>query len=225
MQASDTTPENKKTFPGSSPGHTSIPILMGDKVISVKDLWYMLRLTPMDAYSIEAVEKMLIDVMYSENYIISTEVSPKKKLHFHVVFTCEFPPRDNIKLWLSEKFPGAWKKEDGNKRYNLEEVTDLKKCITYCVKDGTYCNSISINPDFLVDCKSKSFNKYSKEAFTVAFELLKTKYKDGEITSRELRTSIIQLKGLYRQPINLTRIGEIVLACMVNKDPTLAETL
>jgi len=227
MNSSETLLKNNESriFDEHSTGNTSIPILMCDKVISDKEHWYMLRLTPMDKYDIHCVTAMLIDVQYANHWLISTETSAKGKLHFHCLFTCEFDPRGNIKNWLSELFPGPWKKEDGNKRYNLELVTDLRKCMTYIVKDGSYINSTTINPDYIADCVKKSFKKYSKEEFTLRFEKLKADYKEDIITNKELRAAIIRLKGEYRQPINLTRISEIVLSCMVNKDPSLADDL
>jgi hypothetical protein len=202
--------------------NSSIPILKSDKVIT--DQWYMLRLTPDSMYSSGEVEQ-LMKVFAEGEYVMSFEESKSGKAHFHCVFTCYKDPRDDIKEWLQTYWRGKWKKEDGNKRYNLTLVEDIKTAMTYIVKDGFSTVGSSINPDYYEHCKKKSFKKYSKEAFTIEFEKLKADYKEDIITSKELRTKIIQLKGLYRQPVNLMRITEIVLSCMVNKDPTLAEDL
>ena len=229
MQVSDTPPQNI-IVPGFESMNTSIPILTCDKVISDNLTWYVLRLTPLDAYEVGAVQKMLQNVIYSEHYIVATELSVKMKLHYHIVFTCDLvieKTRGLIKDWLSQMFPGPWKKEDGNKRYNLDVSTNYIQAFKYLLKmkGVQYICSDNINPEFIADCKKKSFEKYSKEAFTIQFEKLKSDFREDIIDYRQLRVKIIQLKGLYSQPICLRRIDEIVLSCRINKDPSLAEDL
>jgi len=207
------------------PPNTTIPILLCDKVISDNDIWYALRLTPFDAYQTGDIKELLTDL--SDNmWCYSKESSSKGVIHYHIIFLTYKDPREDIKNWLIGFYPEKWKKEDGNKRYNLAVSEDVVQTFKYLLKDkGEILYGSDINPEFIEDCKAKSFAKYSKANFAKAFNDLKMEYHEDKITSKELRTKIIQLRGLYSQPIDLNKISQIVLSCQVRKDPTMAEDL
>lgn len=210
--------EQNKTPPDSA--NTSIPILKCDKVLS-DDKWYMLRLTPFEEYQ-DGDVKELLNMFSAKIWIYSKEVSKGDKIHYHTLFQCYKDPREDIKEWLQTFFTDKWKKEDGNKRYNLTEVDDINKAVTYVVKDGDYFIGDHINTSYVENCKKKSFKKYSKEAFASAFEELKTEFREDKIDHLELRTKFIRLKATYGQPVDSNRITGIINSLRVQKDPSLA---
>lgn len=208
--------------------NTTIPLLLCDNVKSVSK-WYSVRLTPDDEADFgrgDIIE--LLQTISMDEWMICSEYSAKKKLHFHLMVRSIFNTDDvknDFTNYLRSIYPEKWKKEDGNKRYNFKVTNDIVQYIKYMCKDRDYVAGSNINPDYIKWASSKAFKKYSKEAFAVALQELKTSYQDDLITVKQLRTGIIRLKGEYGQPINIQRVNDMVLGLQVKKDPSYADEI
>lgn len=208
--------------------NTSIPLLMCDNVKSDRN-WYSVRLTPdndNDFLRGDIIE--LIEAISVGDWMICTEFSSKKKIHYHLVLYSVFSAEDvkkDFTEFLREKYPDKWKKEDGNKRCNFAPTKDLPQYIKYMCKDKDYKIGSNINPKYIEWASTKAFKKYSKEAFAVALQALKNDYQDDKLTIRQLRTGIIRLKGEYGQPINISRVNDMVLGIQIKKHPDMADDL
>lgn len=144
--------------------NTTAPLLLSDKVKCdlTKFTFYILRLTPENNnYSMADVTEFVEDLASKKVWFVSEEQSKKAVKHYHCVFTHPngLDPREEIKSWLVRLFPGVWKKQDGNKRYNLQVVEDIEKSFMYTSKDGDYLFGSGINPDYITYVNSKSFQK------------------------------------------------------------------
>lgn len=208
--------------------NTSIPLLKCDNVKS-DSKWYSIRLTPdmeTDFGRGDIIE--LLDTINPGEWLICTELSPKKKVHYHVALRSIFDSdavKNDFTDFLRNIYTAKWKKEDGNKRCNFKATDDIVQYIKYMCKDGDYKIGENINPEYVKWAVSKSFKKYSKEAFAVALQQIKNDYQDDKITLVQLRRSIIRLKGEYGQPINIQRINDMVLGLHIKKDPSYADEI
>lgn len=193
-----------------------IPILKVDRVEST----YALRLTPLGKYTFDDIISFLGTF---DEYIVVKEESKKLKEHYHaIVFSKLFEEevRGKIRGFLQTYFTEPPKRGDANKQYNLSEIDNLEQAITYILKDGGDVSmSLGINTEYLDTLKKKSYRKYSKEEFAKALEELKKKFKDEDTSIGDMMTAICQLKGLYRQPINLNQIYQMVLGFYIHNNP------
>lgn len=185
---------------------------------------YALRLTPDGKYGDIQVQDFLSNF---DDYIYVNELSKKKKPHLHaVLFTKlhEEELRQKIREFLLKYFTGPPKRGDANRQYNLSEVEDVELAITYILKDSTQIfHSDNINMETIDKLKKKSYQKYSKEEFAIKLEELKKHFKDTNPSLGEMMTSIVQLKALYRQPINMNYIYQISLSFKLHNNPGDAE--
>jgi len=193
-----------------------IPILKDDRV----ECTYALRLSPLDKYVFYDIKSFLETF---DHYIVVKEESKKRKEHYHaIVFSKLFEEevREKIRTFLQIYFKDPPKRGDANKQYNLSEIEDLEQSIIYILKDGgEMFISTGINDEYLETLKKKSYRKYSKEEFAKALDELKKKFKDEDTSISDMMTAICQLKGLYRQPINLNQIYQMVLGFYIHTNP------
>jgi len=170
--------------------NTSIPLLMCDNVKSDRK-WYSVRLTPdteTDFARGDVVE--LIESISVGDWFVCTELSPKKKVHYHLLVASIFDSDDvkkHFTEFLRNIYTDKWKKEDGNKRCNFKPTTDLVQYIKYICKERDYVYGSNINPDYIKWAASKAFKKYSKEAFAVALQDIKNSYQEDQISSKQLK--------------------------------------
>lgn len=198
-----------------------IPILKVDRV----NCTYAIRLSPLEKYSINEVKGFLEQF---DDYIIIKEESKKRKEHYHaIVFSKLFEEevREKIRCFLQIYFTEPPKRGDANKQYNLSEIEDLEQSIIYLLKDGgEVFMSTGINQEYVETLKKKSYRKYSKEEFAKALDELKKKFKDEDTSISDMMIAICRLKGLYRQPINLNQIYQMVLGYYIHTNPYKADS-
>lgn len=226
MSASDS---QQQTFLGATDSpNTSIPLLMCDNVKSDIN-YYTVRLTPdKDTDYLIGNIKELLHELTMGSWMFCAELSPKKKLHYHLL-VCSIFTADDVKNkfteFLREIYTDKWKKEDGNKRMNFSVVKELPQYVKYICKDKDFYVGDDINPAYVKWASEKSFKKYSKEAFAVELQKIKDDFQDDLIDYKQLRIKIIKLKGQYGQPINLSRVSDMVLGIRIKKDPELANEM
>lgn len=194
-----------------------VPILKDGRV----ECTYALRMTPLGKYVFYDLQNFLKTF---DDYICAQEQSKKNKEHYHIIlFTkmYEEEVREKIREFLNKYFTDPPKRGDANKQYNLSETNDLAMSITYILKDGGEITlSENINDAYLDTLKKKSYKKYSKEDFAKSLEVLKTKFKDEDPKIGDMMESVVKLKALYRQPINMTHIYQMCVSFRVHNDPT-----
>lgn len=203
----------------------SLPIMIVPRVESIS---YALRMTPLGKYE----HQDLIDFLLTfDDYIVVREVSKKHKEHYHVVlFTDQFEDivRERIRAFLLIHFTDPPKRGDANKQYNLSQIDDLQLAITYILKDSTLENPVlfssNVNGELIIKLQKKSYKKYSKDEFMKELEVLKSKFKDDlETDIHAMMCSVVRLKSLYRQPINMTQIHQMCISFDVHNRPNLAD--
>lgn len=211
----------------------SVPLLLSEKVkcdLSQFTFW-MLRLTPEDdRYSITDIQDFLEDLSTKDIWFIAEEQSKKGVKHFHTVFLYpnNLDPREEVKNWLVSKFPDKWKKQDGNKRYNLQAAENNNrddKAFMYSSKDGDYIFGKGINPEYIKYVNSKSFQKID----TRIGRLLSARasYIKGDITDRELfdTACTVCIETSATGSINVTYIKSFMTGARVEKDPKFKDQL
>jgi len=198
--------------------HCQSPILTVDRVDCTQ---YSLRLSPYTKYGLKETEELLSNF---QDWIYSVEVSKAGKEHYHVVIWSpldEESVRIKIRSFLSLYFPGPSKRGDANKQYNLSEVEDLELVVTYLLKDsGVIKYSQNIDPDKITQLQKKSYKKFSKEEFQKQLEELKKRFKTDSPRIGEMMESVVRLKAIYRQPVNMTQIYQMCVSYEVHNDPT-----
>lgn len=182
---------------------------------------YALRLTPFDKYGVPEIEKFLKENF--EDFIFVQETSKKIRVHYHcIIFTKhdEYTVREIIRAYLKTIFTDPPKRGDANKQYNLSEIDELELALIYILKDGgeNFCSS-NIDFEVLSDLKKKSYRKYSKQDFTTQLEELKAKFKDEKTRLEDMMVSIVKLKSLYRQPVNMNNIYQMCVSYDVHNNP------
>jgi len=204
--------------------NTLAPLLLSNKVKrDIKDtsvVFYFLRLTPENNnYSQEDVIRLMKDLTIEDVWFISEELSKKGVKHYHCIVWSPTDIREEVKEWLVAKFPGAWKKQDGNKRYNLQVVEDLTKCFTYTSKDGDYLYGIGINPEYITYVNSKSFQKKDTRVgqLLVAREAyLKNKFDDKYLFNVAVDVCIATSST---GSVNMTYVKSFMTGAKAQKDP------
>lgn len=222
-QYSDDEPET------ANQGDTSPPLLLSDKVkcdakrtLSFNDPhnWYMLRLTPEnDNYLLDDVKELCSNLTIEELWFIAEEKSRKNTKHFHCVFWSPNDPRQEIKDWLILKFPAVWKKADGNKRYNLQQVEDLTKCFTYSSKDGDFIYGSGINPGYVNFVNSQSFQK--KDSRISRLLTARADYIKDKLTDEDLFNIVcdVCITTSATGSMNMTYVKSFMTGAKCQKDP------
>lgn len=223
--------ENEDELEEAETNVTLVPTLTSDKVKTdylEKVTFYTLRLTPEDdKYSMDDVQEFLEDLSQKSLWFLSEELSKKAIKHYHTIFayTLNLDPREEIKQWLLNKYPEKWKKQDGNKRYNLQEVNDITKCFTYISKDGDYVYGKGINPKFIDYVYSKSFQKKD----TRIGQLMESRalYIQGKMTDYELFDNAVNvcINTSSTGSLNMTYIKSFVTGAKASKDPAYRKKL
>lgn len=215
------TSQFKKTAPRVFKTTRPLPII---KVGGEVDMVYMLRLTPQGRYTKDQVISWL-DTTFFE-WILAEETA--KKLHYHVVIVddCkEVDTRNKVLKFLH----GYWHKLErgrgwGNAQYNLQEADNIEDAVTYTVKDGLVVYSDGVNEEAVDQLRKKSYKKYDKGIFAKDLQKIYDDYKTSDEKGiRELMIRLCQLKGQYRQPINMHYIYQCAITANINKNPKVAE--
>lgn len=187
-----------------------LPIIPRDRLESTTA--YALRLTPYDKYG----DKEIMDMLRPFDYVYVNELSKKKKPHSHIVLFTEYDEeklREYVRVFLRKYFVEPPKRGDANKQYNLSEVEDIELAITYLLKDSpVVITSDRINKDCVESLKKKSYKKYSKDEFKQELERLKDMFKENDTPLGEMMIAMVQLKSLYRQPINMHYIYQMCVS-------------
>jgi len=219
---------NTKLFEGDM-NNTTVPLLLGDKVKCdlTQHLFFMLRLTPEDKYALDDVKTLMSDISTKNIWFVSEEQSKKGVKHYHCVFLVPntFDPRQDIKDWLLIKFPGTWKKQDGNKRYNLQEVEDIDKAFTYTSKDGDFITREEINPKYIEYVNSKSYQK--KDQRIGQLMSARQLYLKGQLNERQLFESVcdVCIKTSATGSLNMTYVKSFMTGAMADKNPNYRDKL
>lgn len=210
--------------------NTTIPMLLGDKVISDNEVWYMLRLTPDSIeYALTDVTDDLLKSLADQYWFLSEELSKKGIKHYHCVFLHLSPdyldPREAIKEWLLTKFPGKWKKADGNKRYNLQVAEKPHEAFKYTSKDGDYYIGSGINPEYISLVNSQSFQK--KDARIGQLAIAREDFINDKMTDRELFSKVcdIIISTSPTGSLNPTVARNFVMGAKASKDPSYKDYL
>lgn len=210
--------------------NTTAPLLLSDKVKCDlgKFTFYMLRLTPEnDNYKLEDVTEFMSDLSTKDVWFVSEEQSKKGVKHFHTVFIHPngLDPRQEIKDWLLVKFPTTWKKQDGNKRYNLQEVESIDKAFMYASKDGDYISGKGLNEEYVKYVNSKSYQKKD----TRVGQLMESRqlYVKGELSDRELFESVcdVCISTSATGSLNMTYVKSFMTGAKATKDPKYRDQL
>lgn len=197
------------------------PIMIRGNVESTP---YALRLTPLGRYG----DFQIKDFLKQFEYVYVNEKSKKGKEHSHIVlFTKDDEDvlRQKIRDFLKIYFPDPAKRGDANKQYNLSEVEDVELAITYILKDSEEVfMSEGIIKEKIDELKKQSYKKFSKEDFAKQLEELKKQFKANDPNLDEMMVSVIRLKALYRQPINMTYIYQMCLSFFLHNRPSRIES-
>lgn len=207
-------------FPEDSTSNTTAPKLLCEKVKSDHEEWYMLRLTPEnDDYNMGDIIESLLKPLSEGSWFIAEESTKKGIKHYHSVFLSYKDPREDIKQWLVSIYPNKWKKQDGNKRYNLQQVEQLEKAFTYTSKDGDYMNGPNINPEYIKYVNSKSFQK--KDARINQLSVIRQQFIKGDITDRQLFSKVcsILVATSTTGSLNPQLARNFVIGAKYSKDP------
>jgi len=200
-----------------------IPILNPSKV---KGTLFLLRLAPLGAYERSDIEAFLNT--FTQNWIVAKEDSKKKKEHYHITIEedmLEDDLRQKVRDFLKPFFPEQAKRGDANKQYNLQTAECEERAYNYTVKEMDITYGSNINPKYVELAIKESFQKYESKVFAEKFNAIKEEYKNTELSMGEFMEKFVQLKAIYRQPINMNYIHQVALSCRVNKEPKYAEYL
>lgn len=222
--------EENKDFLGEEANteDTSVPLLLSDKVkcdLSRFTFW-CLRLTPENVtdYTFTDVQDFIEDLTIKDIYILCEEKSKKSVKHFHATFLSPngLDPREEIKAWLVRQYPGKWKKEDGNKHYNLQQAKNNNKenkAFIYVTKDGDYIAGKGVNPKYVEYVNSQSFQKKD----TRVGQLMESRklYLEGKMTDRELFESLCDVCIATSQTgsLNMTYVKSFMTGAKAQKEP------
>lgn len=220
--------EFEEELPGaaSNTNVTLVPSMLTEKVKRDKGdtscVWYFLRLTPENNnYTWQDVELLVKNLSVDDVWFMSEELSKKAVKHYHIVFwhIAGVDPRDEIKQWLVAQFPGAWKKQDGNKRYNLQQCSDVEKCMTYTSKDGDHLNGTGINCEYIKYVNSKSFQK--KDTRISQLLVAREQYLLGNFDDRYLFDTAcdVYIATSSTGSLNMTFVRNFITGAKAERDP------
>lgn len=185
---------------------------------------YMLRLTPQGKYDRTELESWLGSI--TDNWVCAKENSKKLVEHFHCTIYDDLEEdqlREKIRIFLKKHFTDAPKRGDANKQYNLTVATSVEKALNYTVKELQITYGPGMDPLYMDKRIKASFLKFDKGEFSNKLEDLKKNFKESKMTLGDFMISFIQLKALYRQPINIGYAYQLALSCEVNRNPDVAE--
>lgn len=196
-----------------------------DAVDVESTLWYALRMSPLGRYNEQTLENFIKS--FTDTYVFVKEISKKDKEHYHCVINTkleEFDLREKIRQFLKEQFKEPSKRGDANKQYNLSECIDSYESVIYILKDQDldknkiYYNNIDFEE--LKKLKKKSYKKYDSEEFGCKLKEIKDFIKEHpEIQLNNIMEKIVNLKVMYRQPINMNYIYQLSLSLRLNNHP------
>lgn len=180
---------------------------------------FILRLTPMEKYSMEDVKDWLDENF--DFYVIAQESKPK--LHYHVVVETELEDmRPLVQKFLYKYWPErprGW----GNAQYNLQWSTQPLRAISYVFKDKEIFFYKGYEEEFIDELRAKSFPKKSPNTFKLEYQELCNDYQVSDYDERWFMIKFIQLKAKYGQQVRLIDARAYALSNTIQRDPTTAE--
>lgn len=198
---------------------------------------YVVRMTPLEKYSMEDLIKFIDEQMDNSSWIIAEELSKKDKTHYHLVLE-NFCTLEHMKLSLRTFLDGYWppgerKRGFGNKQYNVQVAEDKEKAISYALKEQkgkeislrkyTYKGYSQEAIDYYID---NSYTKADKATFKVEYQALCDRFRsDFTMTTREFATEFIRLKAKHGQQVRRQDVIGYTLSNEVARNPDTAAEL
>lgn len=215
------------TEPPDESGLT-LPIVLGDKVISDNDHWYVIRITPdvlgdIPRGNLLELMKEIGDIYWA----YCDEVGRNGKPHWHIVVLSDKglkSVKGLVKNALNQIY-SVWSKADGNKRSNTQLSKDVTKALTYITKDKKYYCGPGVNMEFLKACQNDSFVKDPKNILRDKLKALKLRFIADEIDSKRLRGLIFQAYADVDICVSRNHVTELVDKYNIQKDPEYAFTI
>lgn len=140
---------------------------------SNSDFWFI-RLTPKLETPLSLNELYSLFQPHASHFVISQEISARKKLHYHVVI--QFAPLLNRKQ-IRELFD-SFGLPSGNSGRSMSQVECLDTSVTYVLKDGKYV-FFGFAESYI---KDKYGQSYAKVDFSSELKLLEDNFRDRGLT-------------------------------------------
>lgn len=171
---------------------------VSDQLPSEHNFTYVIRLTPLDKYTVNDFVDWLDKNTNVERYVIAVEEEPQ--VHLHVVMeTDDADFRTTLRTsflytyWPDGERPRGW----GNKQYNLQDCTDIDLAISYALK----CKGTSFikgyTADYIEERRKASFPKNKRLDFKAELLNLRNQFMDSEMDVRQFMIFMCQLKAKY----------------------------
>lgn len=210
----------------------------GDRCsIGQEETVYILRMTPMEKYTIEDLTKFIDEQMDNSSWIIAEELSKKDKLHYHLVLE-NFCSLEHMKLSIRTFLDGFWprgerKRGFGNAQYNIQVAEDKDKAISYAIKESkgkeislrkfTYKGYSEEAIEYYLD---NSYTKADKATFKIDYKLLCDKYRtDYTMQKEDFIKEFILLKAKHGQQVRKMDAIGYALSNEVARNPDYASDL
>lgn len=210
----------------SSPNQDDDSQIDGQSV-STSDLngyCYVVRLTPMEKYSLEDLKKFLTE-MDNHSWILAVESKPK--LHYHCVIENDDGIDDfkkRIRSFLYTYWdvrPRGW----GNAQYNCQVAQDKNRAISYALKDREVYYYEGYDQEYIDYCLRKSFTKKSPSTFKVEYRELCHKFQTTDMDNEEFMTQFVTLKSRYGQKVSPEDAYGYALSNSIQRDASFARKL
>lgn len=187
---------------------------------------YVLRLTPLEMYTVQDFIEWLDHNINTDKYVIAVELTPQ--VHFHAVIeTDDVDFRTTLRqsflytYWPDGERPRGW----GNKQYNLQECSDIDLAISYALKNKGEVHIKGFTSEYIEERKNASFPKNKRLDFKTELINLRNEFMESEMDIREFMIKMAQLKSRYDQQVNMHHIYCYALSIDIKRDPQHAEQL
>lgn len=185
---------------------------------------YVVRLTPMEKYSLEDLKKFLTE-MDNHSWILAVETKPK--LHYHCVIENDDDMDDfkaRIRSFLFtywEVRPRGW----GNAQYNCQVCNDKRRAISYALKDKEEYYYEGYDQAYIDWCIQESFPRNSPSTFRVEYRELCERFQASDMEIGEFMVQFIILKSKYGQQVRVVDAYSYAISNAVKRDPSYASSL
>lgn len=211
---------------------TSLPNSDGGSVVSDQSDYsesdftnvYVVRMTPMGAYTLDDLKKGL-EEMGCISWILAVESKPK--LHYHLVVEHEDDLDDmkaRLRSFLFMYFPvrpRGW----GNAQYNCQISNDKRRAISYALKDREEYFFEGYAQEYIDECLEESFPKNSPSTFKVEYQELCNSFHDSDMDIEDFMVKFITLKAKYNQQVQLNVARGFAYGALIRRDPSAALNL
>lgn len=184
---------------------------------------WALRITPHDKFTYEEFKAYLHDYSQVARYVLSRELVPRE--HFHAVLSIdksvpEIEARDIPKHFLNKYWAvlGKLPRGFGNKQYNLQQVKDLDKAISYVLKQHDYVYEIW-DPDYIKEREAESFEKKAPCDFKNEYRSLCETWQSGTSSVADFMIDFCLLKAKYDQQVNMSHAYGYALSNLFKREP------